>query len=146
MAVIVGVDGSEESRKALSWAADEARMRGEALVAVHVYVSPAVYYPFGEFPGGPDTRILEDARRAAEDLLSDEVATVRDRLDGVHVEKKVVEDEQPARALTQEAGRSDLLVVGSRGRGGFKGLLLGSVSQQVAHHAPCPIVVIRHHK
>lgn len=144
MAIIVGVDGSEESQHALRWAAGEARMRGDQLVALHAYTSPIAYYPYGEFPGGPDTRVHEELRRQAEQLVADAVADVHQEHDGVHVVKKVVEDGQPARALTQEAGSDDILVVGSRGRGGFAGLMLGSVSQQAAQHAPCPIVVIPH--
>lgn len=143
MAVIVGIDGSEESAQALGWAANEARLRGERLVAMHAYTSPIAYYPYGEFPGGPGTGIHEEVRQQAERVVNEALEAAKDQLTGVHVVQKVVEDGQPARALTQEAGSDDLLVVGSRGRGGFAGLLLGSVSQQCTHHAPCPVVVVR---
>jgi nucleotide-binding universal stress UspA family protein len=67
---------------------------------------------------------------------------VRD-LDGVEVQGVTVESRHPAQALVERSRGADLLVVGSRGRGGFKRLLLGSVSQQCAHHAECPVVIIR---
>ncbi|HUP33419.1 MAG TPA: universal stress protein, partial [Gaiellaceae bacterium] len=69
-------------------------------------------------------------------------AVVGGRDPGIEVERRVV-PEPPVEALLDAAAGADLLVVGSRGRGGFTGLLLGSVGQQVAHHAPCPVVIVR---
>ena len=126
--VAVGVDGSEHAQLALAWAAEEARLRGARLRAVHVwsYLNQA-----GE--AFDPTYGDDDARR----LLQEAVAGVTD----VDVELTVVND-LPARGLLDSAQDADLLVVGARGLGGFQGLLLGSVSQQVVQHAPCPVVIV----
>jgi nucleotide-binding universal stress UspA family protein len=79
----------------------------------------------------------DEARKQLDDAL----AAVADNADGIEVERVVVND-LPARGLLHAVRHDDLLVVGSRGIGGFKGLLLGSVSQQVVNHAPCPVVVV----
>jgi nucleotide-binding universal stress UspA family protein len=130
--VVVGVDGSEGSRHALRWAAEEARLRGARLRAVHVwsYLDQA-----GEAfdPSYGD----DDARR----FLDETVAGLGDEAVGLDIERAAVCD-LPARGLLDSAGDADLLVVGARGMGGFRGLLLGSVSQQVAQHAPCPVVIV----
>ena len=127
--VVVGVDGSEHARRALTWAAEEAKLRGARLRAVHVwsYLNQAgeAFDPtYGE----------DDAQR----LLEETVAGVRD---DVETELVAVCD-LPARGLLDAAQGADLLVVGARGMGGFGGLLLGSVSQQVVQHAPCPVVIV----
>jgi nucleotide-binding universal stress UspA family protein len=130
--IVVGVDGSEGSRRALRWAVEEARVRGARVRAVLAWTY--LDQPTGGFDaayGEPDARALLD------EVLGE---GVRDGAD-VDVERVVVCD-LPARALLDAARGADLLVVGSRGIGGFKGLLLGSVGQQVAQHARCPIVVV----
>ena len=130
--VVVGVDGSAGSRQALRRAAVEAIAHHATLVVVMVW---------GLFdqPGHGSFDPHHDAGRAQdtlEEIVDDEVTTPQP--DTV---LQVVND-LPARALL-EAGRGAwLLVVGSRGLGGFQGLLLGSVSQQVVHHAPCPVLVV----
>jgi len=88
-----------------------------------------------------DADVIEDVRRAAEKLVESELAELGSALSGVDVERTVVEG-AAAPALIEAAEGADLLVVGSRGRGGFAGLLLGSVGQQCAHHAPCPLVIV----
>lgn len=144
MAVIVGVDGSEQSRKALRWAIDEASLRGERVVAMTVYGLPPAYYPHG-VPGSADTELVERIRDVARVALDKIVAEARADADGVRVaiDAEAIEHPQPAWALIDRAGEDDMLVVGSRGLGGFRGLLLGSVSQQCVQHARCPVVVIR---
>lgn len=142
MSIIVGVDGSEESEQALRWALEEARARGAGVIAVMVYSVPPSYYPYG-VPGAASDSLLETIGRQAETELAELLERTGAEAEGLSVEAEVAEHHQPARALTDRAGRDDLLVVGSRGRGGFTGLLLGSVSQQVVHHAPCPVVVVR---
>ena len=130
--VVVGVDGSDGGRRALQWAAEEARLRGARLRVVHVwsYLNQAgeAFDPaYGE----------DDARR----FLDESVAGLGDGASGLDVERVAVND-LPARGLLDSAADADLLVVGARGMGGFRGLLLGSVSQQVAQHAPCPVVIV----
>jgi nucleotide-binding universal stress UspA family protein len=138
MKVVVGVDGSEGSRKALRWAAAEATARGDDLELVHVWEPPQAYAPhgLGAYPLDP-----EPIRDAARSLLEDLVSEARALAPKIDIRGELVEG-APAQALLEHARTADLLVVGSRGLGGFKSLLLGSVSQQVVHHAPCPIVIV----
>ena len=134
--IVVGVDGSAPADAALAFAREEARLRQATLVAVTAwhepYVAPTVA------PIGPDPGLLADAARS----------TLADALRGAGLDaagddvERVVERGGPAEVLLRAAEGADLLVVGSRGRGGFTGLLLGSVSQQVVHHARCPVVVV----
>ena len=131
--VIVGADGSEDSRRAIRWAAEEAKFRGAVLEVVHAWT----------LLGQPDDGTFnpnygeDDARQ----FLDGELQAVGDSLEGVDVERTVVCD-LGAPALIDAGKRADLLVVGSRGRGGFRGLLLGSVSSQVVQHAPCAVAII----
>lgn len=133
--IVVGVDGSPEARHALDHAIEEARRRGAVLRAVHAWTPPAVLGPPG-YAGIMPTH--QECEEAAREVLSEVVADVpRD----ITVEQ-VVRQGPPARALVTEAEDADLLVVGTRGRGGFAGLLLGSTSHQVATHAHCPVLVV----
>ena len=135
-AIVVGVDGSEESKAALRWAVAEARLRDANVRAVYAWSLPHVAGGVGPLIV-PDTEVL---RRDGERVLDAAIAEVG--TEGVDVERASIEG-SPARALVEAAEGADLLVVGSRGHGGFVGLLLGSVSQQVAHHALCPVVIVR---
>lgn len=138
--IVVGVDGSEPAERALDWAIEEARLRGARLLVVSAWHVPAaVYGPSGFVPPvseSIDQTFEEVAAEATED------AAGRGREAGVDVETDVREG-NPAEILVEAAESADLLVVGSRGRGGVAGLLLGSVSAHCAHHAPCPVVVVR---
>jgi nucleotide-binding universal stress UspA family protein len=132
--IVVGVDGSEVAHRALQWAIDEARQRGAVVEAIHAWHQPFVegYAYMGELPLGHfagEAQSVLDAAIAAVDTT------------GVTVEPRVIAG-GASQVLVEEAKGASMLVVGSRGRGGFGGLLLGSVSQQTAHHAPCPIVII----
>jgi nucleotide-binding universal stress UspA family protein len=135
--IVVGVDGSENSQRALEWAIAEARMRGDSLCVLHawhqVYASG---YPLT--PVAYDPEIYE---KAANELM----ATMLDAVDttGLTVETKIVQS-GAATALLAAGHEADLLVVGARGMGGFLGLVLGSVATQVSSHAPCPVVVVPH--
>jgi nucleotide-binding universal stress UspA family protein len=147
--IVVGVDTSEGSRRALRWAADEAATRDAELEVVHVYeYSPtwrADTYPGGAEPGpvevwGPDT---DAATRQAADharRLADEMVAELDR--PRKVTTHAVRSSRPAQVLVERSTDADLLVVGSRGRGGFAGLRLGSVSQKCVLYASCPVVVV----
>lgn len=131
--VVVGVDGSEGARRALRWAATEARLRHATLRAVHVW--SYLDQPESTFdPAYGD----DDARR----LLDEALAALGADGEGLAIERVTVCD-LPTRGLLDAATGADLIVVGARGLGGFEGLLLGSVSQQVANHAPCPVVIVR---
>jgi nucleotide-binding universal stress UspA family protein len=141
MAIIVGVDGSEQSRQVLEWAIEEARLRGDRIAAIMAFGVPPTYYPHG-VPGAGSAELIERIKRGTQERLAAILEEVRPLADGVDIDGEVVESQQPARILTERAGNDDLLVVGSRGLGGFKGLLLGSVSQQCVQHAHCAVVVV----
>jgi nucleotide-binding universal stress UspA family protein len=151
--IVVGVDGSEGSDDALRWALAEARLRGAPLRAVHVYQSPRVPVMgpgLGTAGGLPDPAVLTEksaeltqaAETDAQNLIEEALRRVGGgSLEGLEIERSAVEG-APAQTLIESARDADLLVLGSRGRGGFLGLLLGSVSQQCAQHPPCPVVIL----
>ena len=142
--IVVGVDGSPGSLEALRFAAAEARLRGTRLRVVHAWAVPlAVVLPEPAILGQPviPEPEFEQVRAALVSEAEKIVDGVLAAVDAPDAERLLVEG-TPAHALVQAAEGADLLVVGSRGRGGFAGLLLGSVSQQCAHHAPCPVVIV----
>ena len=131
--IVVGLDGSELSFGALKWAVEEARLRQGAVRAVTAWHYPPV--PSSVEDAGPN-----DTLHYFQRMQSEALETVDSQ--GLEISAVLVRD-LPARALLDAAKDADLLVVGSRGHGGFAGLLLGSVTNQVAHHAPCPVLVFR---
>jgi nucleotide-binding universal stress UspA family protein len=137
--IVVGVDGSDESLDALRWALEEAQIRGAKLKVIYAWVYPYLPPPGFAAPVQVDMGALQ---RGAEALLDAAVSEVVGLNAGIELEQAAVEG-TAAQILVEAAEGADLLVVGSRGRGGFAGLLLGSVSQQCAHHAPCPVVIVR---
>jgi nucleotide-binding universal stress UspA family protein len=132
--IVVGVDGSDSSFAALAWALDEALLRsGE------VYVVTALHYPvIGDAAGRAEDHEAfgDSARQAHADAMR------RASEAGVTVTGEVTEG-HPADVLLKAAAGADLLVVGSRGHGGFAGMLLGSVSSHAVQHARCPVLVVR---
>jgi nucleotide-binding universal stress UspA family protein len=137
--IVVGVDHSAGAMVALRFGLEEARLRQASLRAVHAWQFGSLGAPGIERSLGYR---LDDFRAAAEDTLD---ATVREAIPDVgdvEIERQVVEG-APAEVLVGESLGADLLVVGSRGHGGFAQLLLGSVSHQCAHHAACPVVIVR---
>ena len=136
--IVVGVDGSEESKQALRWALGEARLRGARVVALRAWIYPALAAG-GLIPVTTD--LLEQLTQNETKELAATVEEVAAGETDVQVDQVVVED-APARALVAASQDADLLVVGTRGHGGFTGLVLGSVSQQCAHHASCPVVIV----
>lgn len=132
--VVVGVDGSRASEKAVAIAFDEASRRDAELVALHAW-SDSVHsgIPLSAWP---------DFQPEAEETLAERLAGWQDRYPDVHVERRVVFN-QPARHLLAAAESAQLLVVGSHGRGGFAGMLLGSVSSTVVHATDTPVIVAR---
>lgn len=143
--IVVGVDGSEHGAAALRWAVDEARVRGANVVAVHawVFVPPTAVAEPGMIPVAA-TDLMDDLtleRQAAERALDEALeATLGDAAG--EVDRKLVEG-APGDVLVDASTGAELVVVGSRGRGGIRGALLGSVSQHVAQHAHCPVVIVR---
>ena len=137
--IVVGVDGSENSRRALEWTVAEARLRGSGVWMLHawhhVYASG---YPL--VPVAYEPEIYEKAARELMDEMLEAVDT--SGLAGP-VETRIVQS-GAATALLAAGHDAELLVVGARGTGGFLGLVLGSVATQVASHAPCPVVVVPH--
>lgn len=147
--VIVGVDGSEHSQRALEWAAREAALRNAALNVVVVHQLIRGYSGRGvEYVG--DAELAEKAGQEAKAETDRVLAALGDsRPESASIQ---VRSGMPAEELLDAAKDADMIVLGSRGVGGFAQLLMGSVSAQVAHHARCPVVIIpsehrhRHHE
>ncbi|GII54233.1 universal stress protein [Planotetraspora thailandica] len=139
--VVVGVDGSPTGTAVVEFAFAEASLRGAALRAVHAWTLPmwsvgGAYVPVGD--------AYEDEQIEIR-LLAEAVAGMRERYPEVKVTEEVVQG-HAVEVLKAASGGADLLVVGSRGLGEFKGLVLGSVSQALLHHARCPLAVVRTQK
>jgi nucleotide-binding universal stress UspA family protein len=138
--IVVGVDGSESGQRALDWAIAEAKAHGAHLHLVSAWHVPAVVYGGPGYGPQVDEPLEKTFEEVAEEVL--EAAAKHAREAGVEAETSVKHG-QAAEVLVDTAANADLLVVGSRGHGGFTGLLLGSVSAQCAHHARCPLAIIR---
>ena len=139
--IVVGIDHSEGAKAALHFALEEAKLRRATLRVVHAwqygYIGATGLE--GSIPvlGGD----IKELRDAAEATLEETLRESIPETSPVEIERRLVEG-RPAAVLVDESQGADLLVVGSRGHGGFTGLLLGSVSQQCAHHASCPVVIV----
>lgn len=134
--IVVGVDGSAPSLRALRWALGQAAVTGAVVEAVHAWeVPPSFGMPPAVLPG-------EDLAAAAEQELATAINRASSEKGQVPVERRVVRG-HPAAVLLAQAENADLLVVGSHGHGGFVGALIGSVSQHCVQHATCPVVVVR---
>jgi nucleotide-binding universal stress UspA family protein len=131
--VVVGVDGSEESRLALRWAFKYAQMSGAPVEVIMAWEIPPTY---GWAPSYDDVDFEKKAREVLEEIVRGVLG------DNAPVTWRV-ERGHPASILVAASKRAQLLVVGSRGHGAFAEMLLGSVSQHSVHHAHCPVVVIR---
>ena len=140
--IVVGVDGSETSRHALRWAAQEAQSHDAELHVVHAWEVPGLGAGIGLSPGRRTTAAPEDQRDAAQQLLSDVISQELGADPPAKVRSSIGRGSAASVLLEASAG-ADLLVVGSRGLGGFVGLLLGSVSTKMANHAICPVVIVR---
>ena len=139
--IVVGIDGSEASVKALRFALQEAGSHHAQLKVVMAWSVPPLAYGAGwSVPINVD-----DYAKIAQSELDKTLAAAGSADSDVTV-TQLLRQGQPADILCAEAKGADLLVVGSRGLGGFRGLLLGSVSQQCANHAPCPVVIIPHER
>lgn len=138
--VVVGADGSEVSDKATRYAFQEAQARGVRLVAVHTWMDMQIQASLaGLSAAQTDWAEIEHEQN---ELLSARLEPLMAEFPDVEVEKVIVRD-RPVRALIDQAEGAQLLVVGSHGRGGFKGMLLGSTSRALLQSAPCPMMVVR---
>ena len=133
--VVAAVDGSDTSTRALAWAIEEARLRRITLRVVTAWHLPVVgSYPYaGEMFDPP---LFE---RGARQVVDDALAACNTEDVGL---EQIVGEGSAANVILEAAKAADLVVMGSRGLGGFKGLLVGSATQQVTHHAPCPVIVV----
>lgn len=133
--IVVGLDASENSLRALRWAREEAELRGAELQLVHAFPTPEIV----ALPAIVTMPSDEEMYLAAEGIIDEALAAV-DGAGDVPV-SKVVRAGGTAAVLCDVAEGADMIVVGARGLGGFRGLLLGSVTHAVVAHAPCPVVV-----
>jgi nucleotide-binding universal stress UspA family protein len=133
--IVVGVDGSDVPKETLRFALDEARRWRTRLHVVHAFTE-------WEIPGTDEIEVdrsPEDRDAWLAAIVDEVVGAARD----VEITRATVEDDPAPALLAAAQGAELLLIVGSRGHGGFADLLLGSVSQQCAHHAPCSVVIVR---
>jgi nucleotide-binding universal stress UspA family protein len=132
--IVVGVDGSPSSKAALAWAIGQAKLTGAVVEAVTAWDYPATYgYAAAVVDVDWEGLAAQVLRDAVSEVAPDAAAAIRQR----------VSEGNAAQVLLDASAGADLLVVGSRGHGGFVEALLGSVSQHAVHHARCPVVVIR---
>jgi nucleotide-binding universal stress UspA family protein len=134
--VVVGFDESEHSRPAMAFAFEAADVRAIGLTAVHAWMSPPL------MPTVTPPYEWQQAATDEQSVLAAALASWRDKFPNVSTDAKAVRGD-PATALIDESRGAELLVVGSRGAGGFRGLLLGAVSHAVLHHARCPVALVR---
>ncbi len=135
--IVVGVDGSDESIGALRWALAEAALRGASLLVLHAWAYPTSV-------GIPTMRLIDidGMRESSEALLADAIRKATAGSPSTVSVDAVATEGSAAHALVDAGEGADLVVVGARGHGGFLGLILGSVANQVLHHATCPVVVV----
>lgn len=134
--IVVGIDGSDSAQRALRWALDEARARRAVVEAVHAWRSPVAGF------GGNVVALESGAIEAEARQLLDEAVDAEDLSGLPGPVERVVLAGAASQVILHAAKGADLAVLGTRGMGGFKDLLLGSVSRQVARHAECPVVVV----
>jgi nucleotide-binding universal stress UspA family protein len=138
--IVVGIDGSHHASHALDWAMAEAGVRKSDLTVIAVNSVPAGYWTGRPVPVGPDKEKVEEIRKAAQEAVDKAAAALgAQQPTSVSV---VALSGFPAKTLIDASQDADLVVVGGRGSGGFGALFLGSVSNQVVHHAQCPVVVV----
>jgi nucleotide-binding universal stress UspA family protein len=137
--IVVGVDGSDCSRRALQWAADQATLTGRELVAVTSWQVPNTYgYPV---PWPANVSFEDDARQSLEESIEKALGA-----NPSPTPTLVVVEGHPAPTLVEQSKQAALIVVGSRGHGEFAGMLLGSVGEYLTTHAHCPVVIVRGHR
>ena len=138
--MLLGVDGSPANDPAVGFAFDAASRRGCPLTAVHTWTHPVSTGPGDMLPLVYDTAEVEEEEAR---VLEEALAGRRDKYPDVQVRRRLVRAHTRP-TLIEATSRAQLAVVGTRGRGGFTGLVLGSVSQALLHHADCPVAVVPH--
>ncbi|WP_416417248.1 universal stress protein [Paenarthrobacter aromaticivorans] len=139
--VLVGTDGSEESTQAVAFAAAEADREGQELTVLHAFHLPEPVVSRGMPPGNFSEIVAEEERV----VLAETVAGLADKYPDLKLHQVLETHMRPAEALLAAAATARLLVVGSKGRGGFKRLLLGSTAHSVLGKLPCPVIISRVH-
>jgi len=135
--IVVGVDGSDASKDALRWAVRQAQLVGAELHAIFAWRVPNAFYG-GGVPATLEKNLAQDSKTELDEVITDVLGDHPD-----HLVPLVVEG-HAAPTLVDASKQAQLLVVGSRGRGAFAGMLLGSISDYCVSHASCPVVVVRH--
>lgn len=140
--ITVGIDGSDNAHHALIWAMNEAAQRNAPLTVLTVHETIAGYWSGQPLRFAGDDDLVQHARESAEEAVAAAAKEIGADTD-INVTVHAING-FPAQALIDASGHSDLVVVGTRGGGGFPHLHLGAVSSQVVHHARCPVVVVPH--
>lgn len=141
--ILVGIDGSRHSLRALEWAVREAALRKTPLTVLTVHQAAAGYMGYAvDYPG--DEGATEAARKVAQEEVDQVLGQLGEDDSRPPSVQLLAVNGLPAEEILRTGADADMIVVGSRGAGGFKKLLVGSVTSQVTHHAHCPIVVIPH--
>lgn len=138
--IVVGVDGSDNSKKATEWAFAEAAARGASVLAVHTWMDPEVQAAAAGVILSDDD--MDRLSQEQKDLLTKALGDCKKRWPDVHVDTLVTED-RPTRVLVDRSADAQLVVVGSHGRGAFTGMLLGSTSRSLLQASLCPVMVVR---
>jgi nucleotide-binding universal stress UspA family protein len=142
--IIVGVDGSPNSERALDWAMKEAAIRHAPLTVIAVHEAMKSYWTGKPVTLSEDSAEIAKTREAAEEMTQKAASRLGDaRPASVNVH---MVNGFAAKELVDASHEAELVVLGSRGGGGFGRLMMGSVSSQVAHHAACPVVVVPHER
>lgn len=136
--IVVGVDGSQDAHRALEWALKEAAVRHVSLTVLAIHEVAGSAWTDSPITYREDEPLVEQTRKAAEETVAKAAAQLAD---APAVTVKAI-SAVPAHALIDASRDADMVVVGSRGAGGFSRLVMGSVSNQVVHHAHCPVVVV----
>jgi nucleotide-binding universal stress UspA family protein len=139
--ILVGLDGSHHSERALEWAAKEAAVRHAPLTVLAVHTVPVGWTGRG-VPYPEDNELVLQTKAAAQEMTDKVIAGIA----GARPDEVTVQAVSgiPADVLLRASEDADMIVLGARGGGGFARLRMGSVSDQVAHHAQCPIVIVPH--
>ena len=140
--IVVGLDGSKDSQAALDWAVDEARQRGGQLRLITAWTKqPMAWYPAVLETAAGGIAVVDSPEEDAGTVQAKALKSVADT--GVPATGQVIHTHSAASAILQAAQEADLVVIGSRGHGGFPGLHVGSVTTHVVNHAPGPVLVVR---
>ncbi len=137
--ILVGVDGSAGSRRALQWAVQEAALRKTSVEVLHAYKAEYIYYM--DLPVVAQVIPRYDLEASAKMVVQEVVDAVHNPQD-VAIEIEFINSGNPAGELVDRSEGYELIVLGSRGLGGLSGLLLGSVTHKVVQHARCPVTII----